>query len=76
MQKEEEPALTPVFLRRQLKTMANLDLSEEAAGMLELLAGLVAVLNTLQPEGYTEAFPSLAFRPVREVASCRTNSIG
>jgi hypothetical protein len=69
MQKAEEPTLTPEFLKRQLRTMADLDLSEEAAGMLDLLAGLVAVLNTLQPEGYAEAFPALLFRPVREVAS-------
>ncbi len=66
MSKENEAALTPEFLRRQLKGMANLDLSDRAAGMHELFNGLISIMNTLQPEGYTEVFPALTFRPIKE----------
>lgn len=64
MRNEKEPALTLDTLRTQLKAMANLDLSEEAAGMHELLIGLVAVMNSLQPPA--EVFPAVTFRPVQE----------
>lgn len=63
---ESETALTPRFLRRQLKGMANLDLSDQAAGMHELFTGLVSAMNTLQPEGYAEVLPALTFRPTKE----------
>ncbi len=66
MNKENEAALTPEFLRKHLKGMANLDLSDQAAGMHELFTGLVSMMNTLQPEGYTEVFPALTFRPIKE----------
>ena len=66
MNKEDEVALSPEFLRRQLKGMANLDLSDPAAGMHELFTGLVSMMNTLQPEGYTEVFPAVTFRPIKE----------
>jgi|APIni6443716594_1056825.scaffolds.fasta_scaffold602564_2 hypothetical protein len=66
MNKENEAALTPEFLRKLLKGMANLDLSDQAAGMHELFTGLVSIMNTLQPEGYTEVFPALTFRPIKE----------
>ncbi len=46
--------------------MADLDLSEQAAGMHALLVALVATLNTLQPEGYLDTFPAITFRPVKE----------
>ena len=66
MNKENEAALTPEFMRKQLKGMANLDLSDQASGMHELFTGLVSTMNTLQPEGYTEVFPALTFRPIKE----------
>jgi len=66
MNKEDEVALSPEFLRRQLKGMANLDLSDQAAGMHELFTGLVSMMNTLQPEGYTDVFPAVTFRPIKE----------
>ena len=66
MPKENEQALTPEFLKAHLKGMADLDLSQQAEGMHELLAGLVAVMNSLQPDGYPEAFPACVFRPVKE----------
>ena len=66
MSNENETDLTPQFLRRQLKGMANLDLSDQAAGMHELYNGLVSMMNTLQPEGYSEVFPALTFRPIKE----------
>ena len=66
MNKEDEVTLSPEFLRRQLKGMANLDLSDQAAGMHELFTGLVSMMNTLQPEGYTEVFPAVTFRPIKE----------
>ena len=66
MSRENEGAITPEFLRRQLKGMANLDLSEAGLGMHELLAALVSMMNTLQPEGYSEVFPAPAFRPIKE----------
>jgi hypothetical protein len=66
MSKENEVALTPEFLRAHLKGMADMDLSEQAAGMHELFTGLISVTNTLQPEGYSETFPACIFRPVKE----------
>ena len=66
MSNENETELTPQFLRRQLKGMANLDLSDQAAGMHELFTALVSMMNTLQPEGYSEVFPALTFRPIKE----------
>lgn len=66
MHKESGQALTPEFLKAHLKGIADLDLSEQAAGMYELVAGLVAMMNTLQPEGYPETFPACIFRPVKE----------
>ena len=67
MQKENESKLTPGFLKAHLKGMADLDLSEQAAGMHELFTGLVAMMNTLQPEGYPEVFPAVTFRPMKEL---------
>jgi len=66
MHKENEPGLTPESLKAQLKGMADLDLSEQAAGMVELFAGLVAMMNTLQPKGTPEVYPAVTFRPIKE----------
>ena len=66
MEHQNEEALTPVFMRAQLKVMANLDLSEQAAERHALFAGLVAVMNMLQPEGLLEAVPAFTFRPLKE----------
>lgn len=66
MSKENEPALTPEFLRTQLKVMADLELSDQAAAMYELITGLVAMMNTLEPKGYAEVFPAFTFRTIKE----------
>ena len=66
MEHENEEALTPVSMRAQLKVMANLDLSEQAAERHALFAGLVAVMNVLQPEGWLETVPAFTFRPLKE----------
>ncbi len=66
MSQQNEGVLDTGFLRKQLKAMANMDLSEEGAEMQELLTGLVSMMNTLKPEGYAEVFPALTFRPIKE----------
>ena len=66
MNTENKAGITVEFLRRQLKEIANLDLSQQAAGAHELIAGLIEMMNTLQPEGYAELFPALTFRPIKE----------
>ena len=66
MHKENEPGLNPEFLKAHLKGMADLDMSDQEAGLFELFAGLVAMMNTLQPEGYPETFPAVTFRPMKE----------
>lgn len=66
MRQGNEATLSPEFLRSLLKVMANLELSEEAVKSFGLFAGLVATMNTLQPEGYSETFPALTFKLVRE----------
>ncbi len=66
MSQGKEGTLNTEFLRRLLKAMADMDLSEEAAEMQELLAGLVSTMNTLQPEAYAEVFPASTFRPIKE----------
>ena len=64
MQENNEPTLTPEFLRAHLKVIADLDLSEQAAEEIGLFGGLVATMNLLQPEGYNETFPAFTFRPI------------
>jgi hypothetical protein len=66
MEKESEAALTPELLKTYVKGMADLELSEQAVGMYELFTGLVAMMNTLKPDGYPEAFPACTFRPIKE----------
>lgn len=66
MQQENEATFSPDFMRRQLKVMADMNLSEQAADMYPLFAGLVATMNMLQPEGYAETFPALTFKPEKE----------
>ena len=66
MPKETEAALTPEFLKAHLKGIADLDLSERVAGMHELFAGLISMMNTLQPDGYPGTFPACTFRPIKE----------
>jgi len=66
MHQESEPALTPEFMRTQLKLMVDMQLSDEAAENFGLFAGLVSMMNMLQPEGYKETFPAVTFRPVKE----------
>jgi len=61
-----EATLTPDLLRAYHKGIADLELSEQAVGMYELLTGLVAMLNTLQPDGYPDTFPACTFRPIKE----------
>lgn len=66
MQQENEAIFTPVFMRIQLKVMADMEMSEQAAERYTLFAGLVATMNMLQPEGYSDTFPALTFKPVKE----------
>lgn len=66
MQQENEATLTPEFLRAQLKVMADMDLSEQAAERFGLFAGLVATMNMLQPKGYSEIIPAFTFQPIKE----------
>jgi len=66
MQTENEDALTHEFLRKQLKMMVDMGLSEQTAETVGLFAGLVATMNMLQPEGYSQAVPALIFHPVKE----------
>jgi len=66
MHQENEPALTPEFMRAQLKVMADMQLSEQAAENFGLFAGLVSMMNMLQPEGYKETFPAVTFHPIKE----------
>ena len=66
MGKESEATLTPEFLKTYLKGIADLDLSEQVVGMYELFTGLVVMMNTLQPDGYSGTFPACTFRPIKE----------
>ena len=66
MQDEKRPELTLDFLRQNLELISDLNLSEEAEGIHELFAGLIAMMNTLQLQGYADVFPALTFRPVKE----------
>lgn len=66
MGKESETTLTPELLKMYVKGMADLDLSEQTVGMYELFTGLVAMMNTLKPDGYPETFPACTFRPIKE----------
>ena len=66
MGKESETTLTPESLKTYVKGMADLDLSEQTVGMYELFTGLVAMMNTLKPDGYPETFPACTFRPIKE----------
>lgn len=64
MHAENDDVLTREFLRKQLKAMADMRLSEQSAEMVNLFAGLVATMNMLQPEGYSQAVPAFIFRPL------------
>ena len=66
MPQENDATFTPDFMRRQLKIMADIEMSEQAAETYALFAGLAATMNMLQPEGYAEIFPAVTFRPVKE----------
>jgi len=66
MQSEIDATLTPETLQRQLKVMANQELSEQATGMIDLFGGLISMMNMLQPEGYSETLPAVTFKPVKE----------
>ncbi len=66
MHAENEPGLTPELLKMQLKAMAELNLSEQTAEMFGLFAGLVSVMNMLQPEGYSQAVPAVTFQSAKE----------
>lgn len=66
MPQENDATFTPDFMRKQLKVMADIEMSEQAAETFALFAGLTATMNMLQPEGYAEIFPAVTFRPVKE----------
>lgn len=66
MPQENDETFTPDFMRKQLKVMADIEMSEQAAETFALFAGLTATMNMLRPEGYAEIFPAVTFRPVKE----------
>lgn len=66
MHAEEDTGLTPEFLKRQLNAMAGVSVSEQTLEKFGLFVGLVATMNALLPEGYSEAVPPLSFQPVKE----------
>jgi hypothetical protein len=66
MPQGNDATFTPDFMRRQLKVMADIDVSEEAIERSALFGALAATMNILQPEGYSETFPAFTFKPVKE----------
>lgn len=66
MEQESEATFTTEFMRDHLKVMADIGMSQQAAERSDLFAGLIATMNTLQPEGYADTFPALTFKPVKE----------
>lgn len=71
---ENHEAFTVGFLRSYLKVMAGLDLSAEAEQMSDLLAAIVAAMNTLDSTDFQDVFPAPVFRPVQEGSPWRTKS--
>jgi len=65
MQAENED-FSPDFLRRHLKVMADVDIGEQAETKFHLLAGLVAMIKMLQPDGYQQAVPTTILHLVKE----------
>ncbi|RJP68349.1 MAG: hypothetical protein C4532_12955 [Candidatus Abyssobacteria bacterium SURF_17] len=68
MHAEDDGGLTPEFLKRQLQAMAEMSISERTMEKFGLFVGLVATMNALQPEGYSDTVPPLTFQPVNELA--------
>ena len=66
MQQDNDATFTPDFMRRQLKVMADIDMSEQTQEMFPLFAGLVATMNMLNPEGYDDTFPAMTFEPRKQ----------
>jgi hypothetical protein len=66
MNDAHEAMLTPDALKTQLKVMADIELSQQAIEMFDLLAGIVLTMNMLQPEGYSQTFPAFTFQPMKE----------
>lgn len=66
MQQQSEATFTTEFMRDHLKVMADIAMSQQAAERSNLFAGLIGMMNTLQPEGYAETFPAFTFKPVKE----------
>ncbi len=66
MQQQSDATFSPDFMRKQLKIMAEIEMSEEAGEMSALFGALAATMNALQPEGYTDTFPAFTFKPVKE----------
>ncbi len=66
MERENVEVFTVGFLRTHLKVMAGLDLSAEAEQMSDLLAAIVAAMNTLDSTDFQDASPAPVFRPMQE----------
>jgi hypothetical protein len=66
MPQENDATFSPDFMRRQLKVMADIEVSGQAVEQAALFGALVATMNILQPEGYSETFPAFTFKPVKE----------
>jgi len=71
---ENHESLTVGLLRSYLKVMAGLDLSAEAEQMSDLLAAIVAAMNTLDSTDFQDVFPAQVFRPIQEGSPWRTKS--
>ncbi|GAB4338747.1 MAG: hypothetical protein Kow0099_13130 [Candidatus Abyssubacteria bacterium] len=62
----QEASLTPEFFRDQLKCMVDVAASPELADMFGTLVGIISMMNSLQPEGYSECIPAFTFQPIKE----------
>lgn len=63
---KNEASLSPETLRSHLRAFSDLDLSARGEAMFGLFAGLIATMNMLEPEGYSESLPAFTFEPIKE----------
>lgn len=62
----ENEDLTPESLRRQLKLMADVDMSEQTEDKFALFVGLLNMIKMLQPDGYQQSIPAFIFHTEKE----------
>ena len=63
---DEHEGLTPELLRRQLKAMADITLSEQTEAKFNLFAGMLMTMKMLQPQGYQQSVPAFIFQTEKE----------